>query len=114
MQQPDSGLIVPHDPFLIGHRDFLIAQIARHRIPAVYSLRLFAQSGGLISYGFDLTYPWHEAATYIDRVLRGTNPGELPVQQPIKLELVINLKAAQALEITVPEMLLLSADEVIK
>ena len=114
VQQPDSGLIVPHDPFLIGHRDFLIAQIARHRIPAVYSLRLFARSGGLISYGFDLAYAWHEAATYIDRVLKGANPGELPVQEPIKFELVINLKAAQALEITVPEMLLLRADEVIK
>jgi putative tryptophan/tyrosine transport system substrate-binding protein len=113
-KQPDSGLVVPHDPFLIGHRDFLIAQIARHRIPAVYALRLFARSGGLISYGFDLAYAWHEAATYIDRVLKGANPGELPVQEPIKLELVINLKAAEALEITVPEMLLLNADEVIK
>jgi len=93
-------------------------QIARHRIPAVYALRLFARSGGLISYGFDLAlaYPWHEAATYyyIDRVLKGDNPGELPVQQPIKLELVINLKVAQALKITVPQMLLASADDVIK
>jgi putative ABC transport system substrate-binding protein len=110
----DSGLVVPHDPFLIGHRDFLIAQIARHRIPAVYALGLFARSGGLMSYGFDLAYAWHEAATYIDRVLKGANPGELPVQEPIKFELVINLKAAQALEITVPEMLLLSANELIK
>jgi len=94
--------------------NFLITQVARYRIPAVYALRLFARSGGLISYGFDLVYAWHEAATYIDRVLKGANPGELPVQEPIKLEFVINLKAAQALEITVPEMLLLNADAVIK
>jgi len=113
-QQPDSGLIVLHDSFTIGHRDFLIAQVARHRIPAVYPLRLYAQSGGLISYGVDLADPWRQAATYIDRVLKGANPGELPVQQPTKFELVINLKTAKALGLTVPQTLLLSADEVIE
>jgi putative ABC transport system substrate-binding protein len=113
-QQLDSGLVVHHDPFMIKHRDFLIAQVARHRIPAVYTLRLFARSGGLISYGVDLADPWRRAATYIDRVLKGASPGELPVQQPTKFELVINLKTAKALGITVPQTLLLSVDEVIE
>jgi putative ABC transport system substrate-binding protein len=113
-QQPDSGLVVPHDPFLIGHRDLLIAQIARHRIPAVYALRLFARSGGLISYGFDLGYAWHEAATYIDRVLKGANPAELQVQEPTKFEMVLNLKTAEALGLAVPTSILLRADEVIE
>ena len=113
-QLPDSGLVVPHDPILIEHRDFLIAQIARHRIPAVYALRLFAGSGGLISYGFDLAYAWHEAATYIDRVLKGANPGELPVQQPIKFEMIVNLKTAKAIGLEIPATLLTLADEVIE
>jgi len=113
-QRPDSGLVVPHDPFLIGHRDLLIAQIARHRIPAVYALRLFARSGGLISYGFDLGYAWHEAATYIDRVLKGANPAELQVQEPTKFEMVLNLKTAEALGLAVPTSILLRADEVIE
>jgi len=99
---------------MIKHRDFLIAQVARHRIPAVYTLRLFARSGGLISYGVDLADPWRRAATYIDRVLKGASPGELPVQQPTKFELVSNLKTAKALGITMPQTLLLSVDEVIE
>jgi ABC-type uncharacterized transport system substrate-binding protein len=113
-QQPDSGLIVLHDPFTIKRRDFVIAQVARHRIPTVYALRVFARSGGLISYGVDLADPWRRAATYIDRVLKGANPGELPVQQPTKFELVINLKTAKALGITMPTSILVRADEVIE
>jgi putative tryptophan/tyrosine transport system substrate-binding protein len=113
-QQPDSGLIALHDPFTIKRRDLVIAQVARHRIPAVYTLRPFALSGGLISYGVDLADPWRQAATYLDRVLKGANPGELPVQQPTKFELVINIKTAKALAIAVPQTLLLSADEVIE
>jgi putative tryptophan/tyrosine transport system substrate-binding protein len=79
VQQSDSGLIALHDPFIIKHRDFVIAQVARHQIPAVYALRAFAVSGGLISYGVDLADPWRKAATYVDRVLKGAKPGELPV-----------------------------------
>jgi len=113
-QQPDSGLIALHDPFTIKRRDLVIAQVARHRIPTVYTLRPFALSGGLISYGIDLADPWRKAATYVDRVLKGANPGELPVQQPTKFELVVNLKTAKALGLTIGRDLLLITDEVIE
>jgi putative tryptophan/tyrosine transport system substrate-binding protein len=113
-QQPDSGLIALHDPFTIKRRDLVIAQVARHQIPAVYTLRPFALSGGLISYGIDLSDPWRQAATYVDRVLKGANPGELPVQQPTKFELVINMKTAKAIGLKVPPTLLARADEVIE
>ena len=113
-QQPDSGLIALHDPFTIKRRDLVIAQVARHRIPTVYTLRPFALSGGLISYGVDLADPWRRAATYVDRIFMGQNPGELPVQQPTKFELVVNIKTAKTLGIAVPQSLLLSADEVIE
>jgi putative ABC transport system substrate-binding protein len=113
-QQPDSGLITLHDPFTIKRRDLVIAQVARYRIPAVYTLRAFALSGGLASYGADLADPWRQAAAYVDRILKGANPGELPVQQPTKFELVINLKTAKALNLTMPQALLVAADEVIE
>jgi putative ABC transport system substrate-binding protein len=92
----------------------VIAQVAQHQIPTVYTLRAFAVSGGLISYGVDLADPWRKAATYVDRVLKGAKPGELPVQQPTKFELVINLKTARALALDVPPTLLARADEVIE
>jgi putative ABC transport system substrate-binding protein len=113
-QQSDSGLIALHDPFIIKHRDLVIAQVARHHIPAVYTLRAFAVGGGLISYGVDLADPWRKAATYVDRVLKGAKPGELPVQQPTKFELVVNIKTAKALDLAVPPSLLATADEVIE
>ncbi len=113
-QQPDSGLITLHDGFTIKRRDLVIAQVARYRIPAVYTLRAFALSGGLVSYGVDLADPWRQAAAYVDRILKGANPGELPVQQPTKFELVINLKTAKALNLTMPQALLVAADEVIE
>ena len=113
-EQPDSGLIALHDPFIIKRRDLVIAEAARHRIPAVYTLRPFALSGGLISYGVDLADPWRQAATYVDRVLNGANPGELPVQQPTKFELIINAKTAKALGIAVPQSMIVAADEVIE
>jgi putative tryptophan/tyrosine transport system substrate-binding protein len=113
-QQPDSGLIALHDPFIIKRRDLVIAEVARHRIPAVYTLRAFAVSGGLISYGVDLADPWRKAATYVDRVLKGAKPGELPVQQPTKFELVVNIKTAKALDLAVPPSLLATADQVIE
>jgi putative tryptophan/tyrosine transport system substrate-binding protein len=113
-QQSDRGLIALHDPFIIKHRDFVIAQVAQHQIPTVYTLRAFAVSGGLISYGVDLADPWRKAATYVDRVLKGAKPGELPVQQPTKFELVVNSKTAKALDLAVPPSLLATADEVIE
>ena len=113
-QQPDNGLITLHDPFTIKRRDLVIAQVARYRIPAVYTLRAFALSGGLVSYGVDLADPWRQAAAYVDRILKGANPGGLPVQQPTKFELVINLKTAKALNLTMPQALLVAADEVIE
>jgi putative ABC transport system substrate-binding protein len=113
-EEPSSGLIALHDPYTIKHRDLVIAQVARHRIPAVYTLRPFALSGGLISYGVDLADQWRQAATYVDRMLRGANPGELPVQQPTKFDLVINLKTAKALGLSIPQSLLTTADEVIE
>ena len=113
-QQPDSGLIVLHDAFTIKRRDLVIAQVGRHRIPAVYSLRAFALSGGLISYGADLADPWRQAATYVDRIFKGADPSELPVQQPTKFELVINLRTANALGLATPPSLVATADEVIE
>jgi putative ABC transport system substrate-binding protein len=107
-------LIALHDPFTIKRRELVIAQVARHRIPTVYTLRPFALSGGLISYGIDLADPWRKAATYVDRVLKGANPGELPVQQPTKFELVINLRTAKALDLAMPQALLATTDEVIE
>jgi putative tryptophan/tyrosine transport system substrate-binding protein len=114
MQQPHSGLIVLQDGFTQTHRDFLIAQISERRIPAVYTLRFYVQSGGLVSYGIDMADPYRQAASYIDRVLKGANPGELAVQQPTKFELVINLKSAKAMGIDVPASMLSRADEVIE
>ena len=92
----------------------MITEAARHRIPTVYTLRAFAVSGGLISYGVDLADPWRQAASYIDRILKGANPGELPVQQPTKFDFVINLKTANTLGLTVPPTLLARADKVIE
>jgi putative ABC transport system substrate-binding protein len=92
----------------------IIARAAQHRLPAVYPFRYFAVSGGLVSYGTDAAEAHRQVASYVDRVLRGTKPEELPVQAPIKFELVINLKTAKALGLTVPLTLQASADEVIE
>ena len=97
-----------------NHRDLIIALAARHRLPAVYPYRYFAASGGLLSYGSDVPDSFRRAASYVDRILKGASPGELPVQAPTKYELVINLKTAKALGIEVPTMLLARADEVIE
>ena len=101
-------------PFATVHRDLIVALAARHRLPAVSPYRVFATSGGLMSYGADLLDLYRRAASYVDRVLKGAKPAELPVQQPTKFELVINLKTAKALGLTVPERLLATADEVIE
>ena len=97
-----------------SHRELITTPAAQHRLPAVYGLHDFATSGGLISYGTDLVEQYRQAAGYIDRILKGADPGELPVQQPTKFELVVNLKTAKALGLAVPDKLLAVADEVIE
>jgi putative tryptophan/tyrosine transport system substrate-binding protein len=112
--KPDGGLIILPDAFTANHRNLIIALAARFRLPAIYPLRVFATSGGLISDGGDSTDNFRRAASYVDRILKGANPGDLPVQAPSKFELVINLKTANALGLNVPPMLLARADEVIE
>jgi putative tryptophan/tyrosine transport system substrate-binding protein len=113
-REPNSGLIVMPEAFLIVHRAEVTSLAARYRLPAVYPYRSFAEIGGLLSYGFDRLDNFRRAAGYADRILRGENPGDLPVQAPTKYELVINLKTAKALGLTVPSTLLATADEVIE
>ena len=102
------------DAYLTGHRLEVTSLAARYRLPTVYALRPFAESGGLLSYGFDVLDNFRRAANYADRILRGAKPNELPVQAPEKFELVINLKTANALGLTVPPTLLGRADGVIE
>ena len=111
---PNGGLVVTSSAFAAIHRDLIITLAARHRLPAVYYRRLFATGGGLISYGPDFTDQFRRASGYVDRILKGEKPGELPVQVPTKYELVINLKTAKSLGLTVPPGLLNAADEVIE
>jgi putative ABC transport system substrate-binding protein len=113
-REPNGGLIVMPDGFMIAHRVEITALAARYRLPAVYPFRFYAELGGLLSYGVDMTDNFRRAATYADRILKGTKPSELPVQAPVKFELVINLKTAKALGLTVPPTLLARADEVIE
>ena len=110
----NGGLMVLPDVSTTNYRDLIIALAARHRLPAVYPFRYFAASGGLMSYGSDLADVYRRAASYVDRILKGAAPGELPVQAPSKFELVINLKTANALGLTVPPLWLGRADEVIE
>jgi putative ABC transport system substrate-binding protein len=112
--QPDGGLIITPHPSLIPNRGSIILSAARHRLPAVYPFRYFATEGGLMAYGPDQIDQWRGAATYVDRILRGEKPGELPVQTPAKYELVINLKAANVIGLNIPPALPLRAGEVIE
>jgi putative tryptophan/tyrosine transport system substrate-binding protein len=109
-----GGVLVLPTVFTVSHRDAIIALAARHRLPAVYSFRFFAADGGLMSYGSDLADLHRRSAAYVDRILKGNRPGDLPVQQPTKFDLVINLKTAKALGLNVPPKLLAFADEVIE
>jgi len=113
-REPNGGLVVLPDISMINYREAVIALAARHHVPAIYPFRFFAASGGLMSYGTDVTEVFRRAATYVDRVLKGTTPGELPIQTPTKYELIINLKTAKALGLEVPPTLLARADEVIE
>jgi len=111
---PGAGLIVMPDLFNTINRDVIIAVAARYRIPAIYFFRSFADSGGLISYGPDFAEQYPRAAGYIDRILKGENPGDLPIQMPVKVPLFINLRTANALGLDVPLGLLNAADEIIE
>lgn len=113
-QVPDSGLLFVPDATIVAHRDLVITLAARYRLPAVYPWRYFVAAGALMSYGIDNIDVVQKAASYVDRILRGAKPVELPVQAPTKFETVVNLKTAKALGIEVPPSLLLGADEVIE
>jgi putative ABC transport system substrate-binding protein len=110
----DAGAIFPVDPFTYLHRKLIVALAARHHVPAIYGFREFTADGALVSYGPDQADVHRKAAAYVDRILRGEKPSDLPVQQPTKFELIINLKAAMAIGLHVPPNLLLLADEVIE
>jgi len=112
--EPGGGLIVTLDASMAVHRPAIIAQAATHRVPTVFPWRFGASDGGLLSYGADVPDLHRRAAAYVDRILKGTRPADLPVQQPVKFELVINLKTAKALGIEVSPMLLATADEIIE
>jgi putative ABC transport system substrate-binding protein len=109
-----EALLVFDDALTIGHRRRLVALAARHRLPAMYGTREFPDAGGLLSYGPNFFDQYRRTATYVDRILKGAKPADLPIEQPTKFELVINLKAAKALGLTIPQSLLLRADEVIQ
>jgi putative tryptophan/tyrosine transport system substrate-binding protein len=113
-QQSNTGVIIPPASFTNTHSALLIALAAKYRLPSIYAFRIYIAAGGLISYGVDGVDLWIKAAGYVDRVLRGAKPGDLPVQAPTKYEIAINLKTARALGLTVPPTLLARADEVIE
>jgi ABC-type uncharacterized transport system substrate-binding protein len=113
-RSPNGGLIVAASTLAVVHRDLIVTLAARHKLPAVYSSRFFVAAGGLISYGPDSIDPHRRAAGYVDRILKGEKPADLPVQAPTKYELAINLKTARALGLDVPPTLIATADEVIE
>jgi putative ABC transport system substrate-binding protein len=112
--EPNTGLVALPDTFVVEHRAIMIELAARHRMPAVYPNPVCVRDGGLMAYGIDNPDLFYRAATYIDRILKGANPGELPVQQPNKFQLLINMKTANALGLAVPPTMLVLADEVIE
>jgi len=113
-REPPGGLVVMPDVYMHIHRALIILLAARNKVPAVSYAKLIPKAGGLISYGADLGDLWLRTATYVDRILRGAKPAELPVQLPTKFEMVVNLKTAKSLGLTVPQSILLRADEVIE
>jgi putative ABC transport system substrate-binding protein len=113
-REPGGGLVVLGDAFTVVHRAPIILAAARNNVPAAYGLSVFAREGGLLYYGVDRVDLYRRAATYVDRILRGEKPGDLPVQFPTKFEMVVNLKTAKALGLAIPPSILLRADEVIE
>jgi putative ABC transport system substrate-binding protein len=113
-REPGGGLVIMPDSFTFAHRAPIILAAARNNVPAVYSQSAFGRDGGLLSYGVDVVDTWRRAATYVDRILRGDKPGDLPVQFPTKFEMVVNRKTAKALGLAVPPSIMLRADEVIE
>ena len=109
-----NALLTLVDPFTSQHRKLIVDFAARHRLPAIYEAREFVESGGLISYGPNLIAIERRAAEYVDRIFKGTKPADLPVEQPTKIEMVINMKTAKTLGIAIPQSVLLRADEVIE
>jgi putative tryptophan/tyrosine transport system substrate-binding protein len=112
--EPKGGLIVNPDAFTGANRSRIISLAARYRLPTVYPYRYWVAEGGLISYGHDVNEPWRRAPSYVDKILKGKSPGELPIQQPTKFELIINLRTAKTLGLTIPSQLLDRADELIE
>ena len=110
----NSGLVILSDPFVVAHRELVMGLAARHRLPAIYPFHYIARAGGLVSYGVDIGDLYRRLAAYVDRILRGAKPADLPVEAPTKFELVVNLKTAKALGLSVPPALLSRADEVIE
>ena len=113
-REPGSGLVVVPDIFMLAHRATIISAASRNNVPAVYGLSDFARDGGLISYGANRVDISRRAASYVDRILRGAKPGDLPVQFPAKFEMAVNLKTAKALGLAIPPSILMRADEVIE
>jgi ABC-type uncharacterized transport system substrate-binding protein len=111
---PNGGLIVTTSALSVTHLELIVALAAKYKLPAVYYRRYFVDRGGLICYGYDILQQFRGAADYVDRILKGTKPADLPVQAPNKYDLIINLKTAKALDLTVPLTLLARADEVIE
>jgi putative ABC transport system substrate-binding protein len=109
-----TGLLLPPDDTTVVHRKLVVALAARHRLPAVYSFRSFVADGGLMSYDVDVVDLFRRSASYVDRILRGEKPGDLPVQAPIRFELSLNVQTAKALGLEIPPGLLAIADEVIE
>jgi putative ABC transport system substrate-binding protein len=113
-REPGGSMIVLSSPFTTAHRGRIIAAAAQYGLPAIYGFRYFVVDGGLMSYGNDMNYMYLSAASYVDRILKGEKPADLPTQTPTKFELVINLKTAKALDLTIPETFLARADAVIE
>ena len=114
VRQHAEGLLVLQEPVLLSARRQIVDLAARYRLPTVYGLREFVEVGGLMSYGVNIEHQFRRAATYVDKILKGTKPADLPVEQPTQFELVINLKTAKALGLTIPQSLLVRADEIVQ